>query len=688
MTDHERKGDAPISRRRLLGAFGMAGAAIAAEGLMSASHVGYAKEKEVKAASMPDLFINVQDHGAVGDGVADDTVAIQNVLNASAGLTVIIPNGNYKIGSLTIPAQVELIVQNGAVLRPQAPCTIACYGSFIAGPYRVFDFPYIRNSGTLQVQFQGFRSLEYWLPEWFGAVGDANVDETNASLPVVTGTDSSLAFEECLLAMSQTGVSTMKLNHRNFLFEHEVNVFDGNFRLEGSTHAKFAAVVIGDNPSGYKIHIDTGYLTGKGIESLFVIKHTQPFVGYFGFHIGNCFFRSYLNGPVAAVKVTEPQSPTLGAPPRPCVIDNCRFFKFKKAIWANGLFGIGTLNITNSYFASSEFWGEYYSVYSDAYAGVTNFNFINNVSEQGGRIKFDLVQDPTYGYMGSLEGQFRIEGNLLEGQPNPIVIYSNVASGTIRSNYFEANRDSIIEFHSLGRDQDADGLKEIVSTIDISDNFYHVLTNAQIVLNNCIVTRYDIANTAEIKTCVSGVQRFTVDSGNAKAKIFQALGDFCGFSVDFGFLRDNLESAVPVTAQGKIDFNQYGVDLATPLGPRKYSEFMTESPAKAIPIAIQSDEIFIVGAIMKKTMNAANFVGIKIADGSGTVLKTIPPMIKLNDSLNAFTAVFFAVDGTSIAGTGRKLSFFCSQAGNTVTDAYCYTVKKNAAGEQFGIFIK
>ena len=58
--------------------------------------------------------VNVLDHGAAGDGVTDDTAAIQSVLNTYAGKAVVfIPNsgGPYLIRGLLAPSDLDLLLQ-------------------------------------------------------------------------------------------------------------------------------------------------------------------------------------------------------------------------------------------------------------------------------------------------------------------------------------------------------------------------------------------------------------------------------------------------------------------------------------------------------------------------------------------------------------------------------------------------
>jgi hypothetical protein len=53
--------------------------------------------------------ISVKDFGAVGDGVADDTAAIQAAINSITGGTVYFPTGVYKFSNLTITKAIQLV---------------------------------------------------------------------------------------------------------------------------------------------------------------------------------------------------------------------------------------------------------------------------------------------------------------------------------------------------------------------------------------------------------------------------------------------------------------------------------------------------------------------------------------------------------------------------------------------------
>ena len=79
------------------------GLTIAQQGVTIAQQGTRIEELETRK---PSPFYNVKDYGAVGDGTADDTAAIQNTMDAAmhdGGGTVVFPAGTYRTTStLTI----------------------------------------------------------------------------------------------------------------------------------------------------------------------------------------------------------------------------------------------------------------------------------------------------------------------------------------------------------------------------------------------------------------------------------------------------------------------------------------------------------------------------------------------------------------------------------------------------------
>lgn len=66
--------------------------------------------------TVPSGSINALDYGAKGDGVANDTSALQSAMNAAAGKTLIIPAGTYKISGTLNPVSNSIIQGAGATL--------------------------------------------------------------------------------------------------------------------------------------------------------------------------------------------------------------------------------------------------------------------------------------------------------------------------------------------------------------------------------------------------------------------------------------------------------------------------------------------------------------------------------------------------------------------------------------------
>ena len=102
-------------------------------------------------------IINAKDYGAIGDGITDDTTAIQNAIAAAAALsssltnnitprvTVLFPNGNYLCGDVTL-SYGAVLVGVGAVLTQKLGSTNILVNSANGGIY---------DCGAVNLTFQG-----------------------------------------------------------------------------------------------------------------------------------------------------------------------------------------------------------------------------------------------------------------------------------------------------------------------------------------------------------------------------------------------------------------------------------------------------------------------------------------------------------------------------------------------------
>jgi hypothetical protein len=111
---------------------------------------GVATNVETKLAQ----YISVKDFGAVGDGVADDTAAIQAALDATstAGVstTVYVPAGTYKTtATLDVPANASIVGAGiGSVLRPTGCDGLNFLASNAVAARRVSDLWIYADNGV------------------------------------------------------------------------------------------------------------------------------------------------------------------------------------------------------------------------------------------------------------------------------------------------------------------------------------------------------------------------------------------------------------------------------------------------------------------------------------------------------------------------------------------------------------
>jgi hypothetical protein len=110
--------------------------------------------------------VNVLDYGAVGDGITDDTAAIQAAINAatSSGNTVVFPTATYKAGLLdvtcsiygqnaTVYGYLRVVGDDIAVKDLNIVSTNAVYGVFLAGSTVTPTFYYRQKLENVKITF-------------------------------------------------------------------------------------------------------------------------------------------------------------------------------------------------------------------------------------------------------------------------------------------------------------------------------------------------------------------------------------------------------------------------------------------------------------------------------------------------------------------------------------------------------
>lgn len=183
--------------------------------------------------------VSVKDFGAVGDGVTDDTAAIQNAANAAQNATLFFPSGTYICANVTLPANITLT--GNAVIKLKALPSLNFSPIFTLSGSGVY---------AQGLKFDGNRSNQPangFSDSWAG--GPNGTGKSNRAAFFSTATASDLVVENCEFSQFYAGSIALRNWSRvttNNCYFHDSNCEAVVYNL-GNTNSVQNLKVVGCN---------------------------------------------------------------------------------------------------------------------------------------------------------------------------------------------------------------------------------------------------------------------------------------------------------------------------------------------------------------------------------------------------------------------------------------------------------
>ncbi len=252
--------------------------------------------KTPAAPTLPNIntnnVVNITTYGAVGNGIADNTTAIQNAINAAAALSgggtvrVTAP-GVFLSGPLTLKSKVNLQIDGGATLE------MLPMSQFTAYPNSTTYFIYANNLTDVEISGAGTidgQGADWWSPlassrpymVYFNKVNRVLVQDITLQNPpkmhmVFKSTDGNITIRNITInttAANAKNTDGIDLIGTNCLVQNcVINAGDDNIAL-GSSAGVTADVLITNCTFGVGHGVSIGSNTSGGVSNLMVIDCT------------------------------------------------------------------------------------------------------------------------------------------------------------------------------------------------------------------------------------------------------------------------------------------------------------------------------------------------------------------------------------------------------------------------------
>jgi len=238
--------------------------------------------------------VNVKDFGAVGDGVADDTAAIQAAINSTSPFgEVFFPEGTYKISStITLPSSSGLSgitlrgIGWGSVIKPTSAVSIAIKA--------LGDVVFISN-----LQFDGISTSSAAALQFEGGINNCNVSVTGCYFStfangIILLTDcyniSNNNFTDCNVSIYCADSAVNATISNNYVLGGSGAVFFGRISIQAEGVRVFSNTFLCTGAGANQITIQAGLeisifnniidQTGKGGKAVFISGSTGSSISH------------------------------------------------------------------------------------------------------------------------------------------------------------------------------------------------------------------------------------------------------------------------------------------------------------------------------------------------------------------------------------------------------------------------
>ncbi len=268
---------------------------VALVGLLAAL-ARYSASADPALPVIPNQTFIITNYGAIGDGIATNTTAIQNAINAAnsaAGGTVEVPAGTFLSGPVTFKSSVNLQLDSGAVLRmlpyDKYPGGIVSPANFINGS-SLHDVE-ISGSGAIDGQgspwWPGYKTNNRPVMVNFSActrvwIRDATFSNSPAAHLVIKGRGGNVTIEGVNIVAPSSSNPTNPSHNTDALDFAETNAVIRNCNISvgddnaavGSSASASADITITNCAFGDGHGVSIGSFTSGGVSNMTVINCT------------------------------------------------------------------------------------------------------------------------------------------------------------------------------------------------------------------------------------------------------------------------------------------------------------------------------------------------------------------------------------------------------------------------------